>query len=77
MTVSPHDAFSAPLARSEDCPENGWGVKFVHVLPFLGQKGKHTNKIPRKSQENALNFLGFGGSVGETAGRKSIVTSKS
>ena len=29
------------------------GVKFVYVLPFLGQKGKHINKNSRKSQENA------------------------
>ena len=29
------------------------GVKFVYVLPFPGEKGKHINKIPRKSQENS------------------------
>ena len=29
------------------------GVKFVYVLSFLGENGKHINKIPRKCQENA------------------------
>ena len=30
------------------------GVKFVYVLPFSWGKGKYINKVPRKSQENAM-----------------------
>ena len=34
-------------------PEMGGG-QIVYVFPFfLGEKGKHINKIPRKSQEKA------------------------
>ena len=38
-----------------DFPGNGWESKFVYryLLLFLGRKGKHINKIPWKSQENA------------------------
>ena len=43
---------------SRDCPGNGWGSNLFMCCFFLGEKGKHINKFPRKFQENAGTVLG-------------------
>ena len=35
------------------------GGQIVYVFPFPGEKGKHINKIPRKSQEKAGTVPGY------------------